>query len=92
MTVTPHGADARALYLPGVNVVAVPRYSRAILGHELAHYVTEHYLPFIPRSRWERVALMVEDALPPTPRIVARSPGADTVALRPVIAPLTPAN
>jgi hypothetical protein len=71
-TVAPHGADARALYLPGVNVVAIPYYSRTTLGHELAHYLTDHYLKSTPRQSWERIALMVEDALPGTPRIVAR--------------------
>ena len=34
VTVAPHGADARALYLPGANVVAIPYYSRTVLGHE----------------------------------------------------------
>jgi hypothetical protein len=72
VTVTPHGADARALYLPGANVVAISHYSRTILGHELAHYLTEHYLQSTARQEWERIALMVEDALPSTPRIMAR--------------------
>jgi hypothetical protein len=72
VTVTPHGADARALYFPGASLVAVPHYSRAVLGHELAHYLTDHYLKLTPRQSWERIALMVEDALPVTPRIAAR--------------------
>jgi hypothetical protein len=72
VTVASHGADARALYLPGANLVAIPYYSRTILGHELAHYLTDHYLKSTPRWSWERIALMVEDALPDTPRIVAR--------------------
>jgi hypothetical protein len=92
VTVTPHGADARALYLPGVNVVAISRYSRTILGHELAHYLTDHYLKSAPRQKWERIALMVEDALPETPRIVARrSPGLDTLAARGLLPAFTPA-
>jgi Zn-dependent protease with chaperone function len=93
VTVAPHGADARALYLPGANVVAISHYSRTVLGHELAHYLTDHYLKSTPRRNWERIALMVEDELPSTPRIVARRvPGADFVAIRPLLAPLAPAN
>ena len=93
VTVAPHGADARALYLPGANVVAISHYSRTVLGHELAHYLTDHYLKSTPRRNWERIALMVEDALPSTPRIVARrAPGADVVATRALLAPPAPAN
>jgi hypothetical protein len=94
VTVAPHGADARAFYLPAANVVAIPYYSRTILGHELAHYLTDHYLKSTPRRSWERIALMVEDALPDAPRIVVRrSPAPDTVAARTVLAPLAaPAN
>ena len=72
VTVAPHGADARALYFPGASLVAIPHYSRALLGHELAHYLTDHYLKVTPRQSWERIALMVEDALPDTPRSAAR--------------------
>jgi len=94
VTVAPHGTDARALYLPGANVVAIPYYSRTLLGHELAHYLTDHYLKSTPRRNWERIALMVEDALPGTPRIVARrSPAPDDLAARTTLAPLAaPAN
>ena len=89
VTVAPHGADARALYLPGANLIAIPYYSRSVLGHELAHYLTEHYLKSTPRQSWERIALMVEDALPDTPRVVSRrSPAPDAVALRTVLAPV----
>jgi len=93
VTVAPHGADARALYLPGANVVAISHYSRTVLGHELAHYLTDHYVKSTPRRNGERIALMVEDALPSAPRIVARrAPGADVVATRALLAPPTPAN
>jgi hypothetical protein len=72
-TVAPHGPQARALYLPGANLVLVPSYERSILGHELAHYLTDHYLKSTPRSNWERLAYMVEDTLPSTsPRTAAR--------------------
>jgi hypothetical protein len=70
--VAPHGADARALYFPGANLVAIPHYSRTILGHELAHYLTDHYLGTAARQDWERIAVTVEDALPRTPRIAVR--------------------
>ena len=92
-TVTPHGADARALYLPGANVVAISHFSRTVLGHELAHYLTDHYLRSTPRANWERIALMVEDALPSSPRIVARrAPGLDAFAARPAIGLMASAN
>jgi hypothetical protein len=72
MTVATHGANAMALYFPGANLVMIPSYDRAILGHELAHYLTDHYLKSTPRRSWERIALKVEDALLATPRKVAR--------------------
>jgi hypothetical protein len=94
VTVAPHGADARALYLPGANFVAIPYFSRQILGHELAHYLTDHYLKSTPRRNWERIALMVEDALPGTPRVVTRrSPTPDTTAARMALLPFAvPSN
>jgi hypothetical protein len=49
VTVPPHGADVRALYFAGVTLVAIPHYSRRALGHELAHYLTDHYLKSTPR-------------------------------------------
>jgi hypothetical protein len=83
VTVVSHGSRARALYIPGANVVAIPHYSRSILGHELAHYLTDHYLKSTPRRSWERIALQVEDALPSEPRTVARrSPAPDVLATR----------
>ena len=94
VTVAPHGADARALYLPGASLVAIPYYSRTLLGHELAHYLTDHYLKSTPRRSWERIARMVEDELPDTPRIVARpSPAPDVLAAGTVLVPIAaPAN
>jgi len=88
VTVAPHGADARALYWPGANLVAIPYFSRTILGHELAHYVTDQYLKSTPRRNWEHVAIMVEDALPSTPRILARrAPAPDSLTARTALAP-----
>lgn len=90
VTVTPHGRRARAVYLPGANVVMVPYYSRSVLGHELAHYLTDHYLKSTPRGKWERIALQVEDALPTEPRSVARrSPTPDILATQTVLGPAT---
>ena len=63
-TVGVAGHGARALYFAGANLVVIPYYSRTILGHELAHYLTDHYLKSTPRRHWERIALRVEDALP----------------------------
>jgi hypothetical protein len=83
VTVAPHGADARTLYLPGANVVAIPYYSRTVLGHELAHYLTDHYLKSTPRRSWERIAVTVQDALPDTPHVAVRkSPAPGAVAAR----------
>jgi Zn-dependent protease with chaperone function len=94
VTIAPHGADARALYLPGASVVAIPYYSRRLLGHELAHYLTDHHLKSTPRRSWERIALMVEDALPGAPRLQARrQPAPDALASRTALVPLlAPAN
>ena len=87
-TVAPHGADARALYWPGANLVVVPYFSRMLLGHELAHYLTDQYLKSTPRRNWEHIAMMVEDALPDTPRMVVRRiPAPDTVAVQTVLLP-----
>jgi hypothetical protein len=62
--VAPHGSDAMALYLPGASLVMISSYDRTILGHELAHYLTDHYLKTAPRKDWEKIAHMVEDKLP----------------------------
>jgi hypothetical protein len=87
VTVSAHGSNARALYLPGASFVAIPYYSRTLLGHELAHYLTDHYLKSTPRGRWERIALGVEDALSQTPRPVARrSPAPDASTTRTALA------
>lgn len=94
VTVAAHWGHPRAVYIPGANLVMIPYYERSILGHELAHYLTDHYLKGTPRREWERVACMVEDTLPTTPRAVARrAPAPDAVAVRTLVAPLVdPAN
>lgn len=60
-----------ALYFPGANLVLIPYFDRTILGHELAHYLTDHYLKNTPRDRWEDIAHSVEwkllTAKPPRP-------------------------
>lgn len=88
MTVAAHGADASALYFPGASLVMVPYYDRALLGHELAHYVTDHYLKSTPRREWERIALRVEDALPSTARGAKRDVPASALASVAPVAPL----
>jgi hypothetical protein len=72
VTVAPHGADAMAFYLPGASLVMISSYDRLILGHELAHYITDHYLKTTPRRDWEKVAYMVQDMLPLTAAIARR--------------------
>jgi len=52
-------ARAAALYFPGANLVLIPYFDRTILGHELAHYITDHYLK-TPRPEWEEIAHIVE--------------------------------
>ena len=87
--VAPHGSDAMALYVPGASLVMISSYDRTILGHELAHYLTDHYLKSVPRKDWEKVAYMVEDKLPATPNMMARrSPPPDALATQMVLAPI----
>jgi hypothetical protein len=75
VAVAGYGSQVRALYFDGANLVVIPYYSRTILGHELAHYLTDHYLGSTPRRQWERIARTVEDALPTTaPRQVRGGP------------------
>ena len=69
---------ASAIVVGGANLVLIPYYERTLLGHELAHYLTDHYLKSTPRRQWERIAHKVEDALPATPRM----PGRRTPAAR----------
>ena len=92
--VAPHGSRARALYVPGASLILIPCYERGVLGHELAHYLTDHYLKSTPRWDWERLAYMVEDTLPVTAPIVARrSPAPDVLTTRAALNPvMTPAN
>jgi hypothetical protein len=66
VSIAGYGSKAGALYFAGANLVMIPYYNRTILGHELAHYLTDLYLPATPRRHWERVARVVEDALPMT--------------------------
>ena len=69
----PAGRYVEALYLPKVSVVLIPYFDRIILGHELAHYVTDHYLRHTPLAQWEGIADRVEHRLwatkpaPPSP-------------------------
>ena len=69
--VAAHGANAEGLYFPGASLVLVPYFYRTILGHELAHYLTDHYLKQTPRDDWERIAALVERKLPSAPAAVA---------------------
>ena len=78
------GRYVEALYLPKASVAMIPYYDRVILGHELAHYITDHYLPQTPLARWEHIADRVEHKLwmtkatPPSP-----APALPAVALAP---------
>lgn len=67
----PHAAG---LYYPGANLVLVPYFDRALLGHELAHYLTEHYLK-APRAEWEPIAHTVERRLAFGPRVTLTPAG-----------------
>jgi hypothetical protein len=88
-----HLSEARALYFPGANLVVIPYYSRTILGHELAHYLTDHYLKSAPRWTWERIAQGVEDALPLSAPAARRpTPSADVTAGMTVTPVAAPAN
>ena len=58
----PGDSQAMALYFPGRRLILIPYFDRILLGHELAHYLTEYYLS-VPRTRWEAIALDVERRL-----------------------------
>jgi hypothetical protein len=88
-TVAPHGSDALALYLPGASLVLIANYDRTILGHELAHYLTDHYLKSAPRKDWEKIAYMVEDKLP-LKAPVAKRPVSEGIVTAQAV-PATPA-
>jgi hypothetical protein len=59
----PGHSQAVGLYFPGASVLLVPSFERTVLAHELAHYVTDHYLKHVPRGQWERIAHQVERRL-----------------------------
>ncbi len=67
-----------ALYFPGASLIMIPYFDRTILGHELAHYVTDHYLK-VPRAEWEEIAHAVEwkllTARPITTQTLVKSGG-----------------
>ena len=69
------GRYVEALYLPKVSVALIPYFDRVTLGHELAHYVTDHYLRGTPLAQWEPIADRVEQKLwmtkpaPPSPAV-----------------------
>ena len=73
-TIAGHGIEARALYFAGATLAVIPFYDRTILGHELAHYLTDHYLKGTPRQHWERIAHKVENALPLSAPVARRTP------------------
>ena len=75
-------ADVGYWEQPGANVVAIS-YSRIVLGHEPAPYLTDHNLKSTPRRTWERIAAMVEDARPETPILASvAAPANETLAAR----------
>ena len=57
------GHYVEALYLPKASIALIPYFDRVMLGHELAHYVTDHYLTQTPLDRWEAIAERVEQKL-----------------------------
>ena len=62
----------------GASLVMISSHGRTILGHDLAHCLTGHYLNSAPRKDWEKIAYMVEDRLP-LKGPVAKAPAAGTV-------------
>jgi hypothetical protein len=80
VTVTAHGSDVAALYLPGAGVVMVPSFERSLVGHELAHYMTDQYLKSTPKSQWERIALRVESQIASAPVVAKAALPRDAVA------------
>jgi hypothetical protein len=55
----PGDLRAMSLYYPGRALIRIPRFDRILLGHELAHYLTDFYLG-VPRAKWEGIAQKVE--------------------------------
>ena len=55
----PGDLHAMSLYYPGRALIRIPRFDRILLGHELAHYLTDYYLA-VPRAEWEGIAQRVE--------------------------------
>lgn len=58
----PGYSRAVALYFPSPCLIIIPYFDRILLGHELAHYFTDHYLN-TPRAQWEDIAHDVESKL-----------------------------
>ena len=87
------GRYVEALYVPKASISLIPYFDRVILCHELAHYVTDHYLSHTPLAKWEEIADRVEHKLwmtkpvpaSPTPLVpsVARTEGASPVQKAP---------
>ncbi len=75
----PGPVRAAALYFPGTSLILIPYFDRTYLGHELAHYFSDHYLK-APRSEWEGIAHAVEwrllTAKPVPTGTLAKSEGA----------------
>lgn len=61
-TLAGHSSQAEAAYFPGASLILIPAFDRVVLGHELAHYLTEHYLT-VARSQWEPIAYEIERKL-----------------------------
>jgi len=70
----PGHSHAIALYFPRASLVLIPYFDRTLLGHELAHYLTDHYLKDAPRAEWEHIAHRVERKLPTVKRPVPKFP------------------
>ncbi len=75
----PGHVRAAALYFPGTSLILIPYFDRTYLGHELAHYFSDHYLK-APRAEWEDIAHSVEwkllTAKPVATGTLAKSDGA----------------
>ena len=80
-------AQAVGLYYPAASLVLVPYFDREILGHELAHYLTDHYLKSTPRGDWEKIAYRVQRQIGSHTR-VAQGTAPVLVAERATPAPL----
>ena len=85
----PGHVRAAALYFPGTSLILIPYFDRTYLGHELAHYFSDHYLK-TPRAEWEEIAHAVERRLLTARPAVTGTPAKSEPVITPTAQQLDP--